>query len=35
MLAIYLLRLFNGEILYQTIGPTGTLDLYIFVDHKN
>ena len=34
MLAIHLLRLYNGEALYETIGRIGTPGLCILVDHK-
>ena len=34
MLATYLLRLYNGEPLYETIGRIQTTGLRILVDHK-
>ena len=34
MLAIHLLRLYNGEALYETIGRIRTPGLCILVDHK-
>ena len=34
MLAIHLLRLYNGEALYETIGRTRTPGLCVLVDHK-